>query len=72
MTDWHPNTLKLISIANEARSLGWNEMNPRKDFEEEVAKSAGEEGNDYPSDAAIRIAKAKLTRFKHYKEAATR
>jgi len=61
---YHPNTLKLIAIENEAIKLGWYKKYPYRCFSEEVAKEAGELGEDYPSDEALIIAQKKLEKFK--------
>ena len=64
MSKWHRNTLRLIEIEDEALRLGWAEKYPRRSFSYEVAEEAGELGNEYPSDEAIRIAERKLEEFK--------
>jgi len=58
MSKYHPNVYKIIKIEDDAIfRLGWNEKYyGQKCFCETVARMSGEEGNDYPSDYAIRIA----------------
>jgi len=64
MSRYHPNTLKLIALENEAIRLGWTKRYPHRCFSYEVAEEAGELGEDYPSDEAIEIARRKLEEFK--------
>lgn len=52
----HPNTIKLIQLNGVAIKVGWNSINPRLCFCQEVARRSGEMGNEYPSDEAIEIA----------------
>jgi len=64
MSEYHPNTIKLLQIANEAIKLGWYVKYPKICFCAEVAKRSHELGNDYPSDKAIKIAERMLRRLK--------
>jgi len=61
---YHPNTLRLITIEDEAIRLGWYKYYPKLCFSSEVAKRAGEEGELYPSDNAIVIASKMLNKLK--------
>ena len=54
------NTWRLIKIAKMAMKYGADFA----EFCEDVARRAGEEGNDAPSDEAIEIAKRKLAALK--------
>lgn len=68
MSGYHPNTLKLIRIGDNAIELGWYKKHPNTCFCEEVARRAKELGNEYPSDEAIRIAERMLNQLKRRNE----
>jgi len=63
MSEYHPNTLRLIEIHDEIIELGFFKKYT-KDFCYEIAKATGELGNDYPSDEAIKLAESWLKEFK--------
>lgn len=61
---YHPNTIWLIALEEQAIRLGWYKYKGRFCFCEQVAKLAGEEGNEYPSDKAIKIAEQMVEKLK--------
>jgi hypothetical protein len=64
----HPNTILLMAIEDDAIEAGWYKVHPKTCFCEEVAKRAGEVGNDYPSHNAIKIAWDMLNKLKEQME----
>lgn len=64
----HPNVIVLIKIHEKAIENGWAERYPKLCFCQEVAKRAGELGNEYPSDNAILIANEMLENQKRWKK----
>jgi len=63
-TKHHPNTIRLIRIEDEAINLGWYRYYPKVCFSSEVARRSNEEGEENPSDKAIKIASRMLNELR--------